>query len=223
MAKKLSLTRSELASFLKTHEQIKQFESLFSTVEGSTGDIGQLTTGVSNLSQDIGSINLSLNSINAQIAFINTSIQKYFGQFSSSVTQTAAVINTAYAMTLDTSVLAQNVIIGTVPSRIYVYSTRIYNIQFSAQFDNTSGGSHLAFVWLRVNGIDVPQTASQIRLKGTDGELVASWNFLHSLNSGDYFEIMWSVNDIAIQLTASGAVAPVPSIPSVIVSCYNVN
>lgn len=223
MAKKLSLTRSELASFLKTHEQIKQFESLFSTVEGSTGDIGQLTTGVSNLSQDIGSINLSLNSINAQIASINTSIQKYFGQFSSSVTQTAAVINTAYAMTLDTSVLAQNVIIGTVPSRIYVYSTRIYNIQFSAQFDNTSGGNHLAFVWLRVNGIDIPQTASQIRLKGTDGELVASWNFLHSLNSGDYFEIMWSVNDIAVQLTASGAVAPVPSIPSVIVSCYNVN
>jgi uncharacterized protein YoxC len=223
MAKKLSLTRSELASFLKTHEQIKQFESLFSTVEGSTGDISQLTTGVSNLSQDIGSINLSLNSINAQIAFINTSIQKYIGQFSSSVTQTAAVINTAYAMTLDTSVLAQGVIIGTVPSRIYVYSTRIYNIQFSAQFDNTSGGSHLAFVWLRVNGIDVPQTASQIRLKGTDGELVASWNFLHSLNSGDYFEIMWSVNDIAVQLTASGPVAPVPSIPSVIVSCYNVN
>jgi hypothetical protein len=223
MAKKLSLTRSELASFLKTHEQIKQFENLFSTVEESTGDVSQLTETVSDLSQDIGSINLSLNSINAQIASINTSIEKYFGQFSSSVTQTAAVINTAYAMTLDTSVLAQGVIIGTVPSRIYVYSTRTYNIQFSAQFDNTSGGNHLAFVWLRVNGVDVPQTASQIRLKGTDGELVASWNFLQSLNSGDYFEIMWSVNDTAVQLTASGAVAPVPSIPSVIVSCYNVN
>jgi len=33
MATKLNLTRDQLATFLKTHEQIKQFEALFKTVD----------------------------------------------------------------------------------------------------------------------------------------------------------------------------------------------
>ena len=78
--------------------------------------------------------------------------------------------------------------------------------------------SHLAYIWLRVNRKDVSNSAGQIRLKGTDGELVSAWNFLYSLNAGDYFELMWSVSDTSVQITASGAVAPVPAIPSVILT-----
>lgn len=223
MANKLSLTRQELASFLKTPEQIKQFEKLFATTQGSTTSIDQLTTQTTDLQQNVGDINLSLSSINTQIASINNQIQKYIGSFYDTTSQTAAAINTAYAMTFNSTSINQGVGIGTIPSRIYVYSSRTYNIQFSAQLDNTSGGNHLVFVWLRVNGNDIAQTASQVRLKGTDGELVAAWNFFCSLNANDYFEIMWSVSDIAIQITASGAVGPVPAIPSVILTCTNIN
>jgi len=141
-----------------------------------------------------------------------------YGSFYDTTTQTAAAINTAYAMTFNTTDLSNGVYIGSPTSRVYVDRGNVYNLQFSAQMDNTSGGSHLIYIWLRVNGVDVPNTAGQIRLKGTDGELVSAWNFLYSLNAGDYFELMWSVSDTSVEITASGAVAPHPGIPSVILT-----
>ena len=65
------------------------------------------------------------------------------------------------------------------------------------------------------------QSASRVRLKGNDGELVAAWNFVLSLKANDYFELMYSVSDVAVELTASAAAAPVPAIPSVILTVTN--
>ena len=146
-----------------------------------------------------------------------------WGAFYDTTTQNAAAINTAYAMTLDTTDAAFGCYRGATTSQVYVTSPAVYDIQFSAQLDNTSGGNHLAFIWLRINGVDVPNSASQVRLKGTDGELVAAWNWYAALKAGDYFQIMWSVNDTAVQLTAQAAAAPVPAIPSVIVTVEEVS
>ena len=141
-----------------------------------------------------------------------------YGSFYDTTTQTAGAINTAYAMTLNTTDLSKGVTIGSPTSRVYVDRPSVYNIQFSAQFDNTSGGNHLAYIWLRINGTDVANSASEIRLKGNDGELIAAWNFLANLKAGDYFEIMWAVADTAVQITAVGATAFCPAIPSVILT-----
>jgi hypothetical protein len=141
-----------------------------------------------------------------------------YGTFYDTTTQTAAAINTAYAMTLNSTDLSNGVYIGSPTSRVYVSKPGVYNIQFSAQFDNTSGGNHLIHVWLRVDGVDVANSAGQVRLKGTDGELVAAWNYLYLLNAGDYFELMWAVSDTSVQITAQAAAAPVPAIPSVILT-----
>jgi hypothetical protein len=145
-----------------------------------------------------------------------------YGSFYDTTTQTAALINTAYAMTFNTTDLSSGVYIGSPNSRIIVDTEGIYNIQFSAQFDNTHGGNHLAFIWLRVNGVNVAQSASQIRLKSTDGELVAAWNFFYKLKANDYSELMWSASDTAVQITAQAAGAVVPAIPSVILTVSKV-
>jgi hypothetical protein len=144
--------------------------------------------------------------------------RRRLGNFYDTTTQTAAVINTAYAITFNTSDLSDGVYIGSPSSRVYVDTEATYNFQFSAQLDNTSGGSHLIFIWYRVNGADVANSASQVRLKGTDGELVAAWNFAVKLKAGDYFELMWSVDDLSVQMVAQAAAAPVPGIPSAILS-----
>lgn len=145
-----------------------------------------------------------------------------YGSFYDTTTQTAALINTAYAMTFNTTDLSSGVYIGSPTSRVIVDTEGVYNIQFSAQFDNTSGGNHLAYIWLRVNGVNVAQSASQIRLKSTDGELVAAWNFFYKLKANDYLELMWAVSDIAVQITAQAAGAVVPAIPSVILTVSKV-
>ena len=141
-----------------------------------------------------------------------------YGSFYDTTTQTAAVINTAYGITYNSTDLSQGVYIGTPASRIYVDRPNVYNIQFSAQLDKTSGGLGVFWVWLRKNGVDVPNSATQIRIQGNDAETVAAWNFLLQLNAGDYFELMWAVNTTDIQIATFPAVAPVPAIPSVILT-----
>lgn len=144
-----------------------------------------------------------------------------YGSFYDSTTQTAAVINTAYGITFNTTDLSNGVYVGSPTSRIYVDESSLYDIQFSAQFDNTSGGDHLAWLWLRKNGTDVADSAGEMRLKGNNGELVASWNYFIELVEGDYVEIMWSTDNTAVQITARPAVAPVPAIPSIILTVSN--
>jgi hypothetical protein len=144
--------------------------------------------------------------------------RKRYGAFHSTVTQTAAVINTAYPMTFDVTDLSFGVYTGTPNSRIYIDTEGIYNFQFSAQLDKISGGVGFFFIWVRVNGIDIPDSATQIRIQGNNAETVAAWNFVLQLNAGDYFELTWSTDDTSCQILASAASAPVPAIPSVILT-----
>ena len=148
-----------------------------------------------------------------------------YGSFYDTTDQTAAVINTAYAMTFDTTDFSLGVTRGTPTSRVYVDTANIYNIQFSAQFINTSGGggggAHRAWIWLRKNGTDVPDSATVLRFQGNNTEGVAAWNFLLQMNAGDYFELMWEVDNVAVSLHADPATAIHPAISSVILTVTN--
>lgn len=255
--RRLGLTRDQLASFLQEHEQIRQFELLFTAVDQIqtsgldtvTLDAGAALAGVNALSGAVAQLAHD-GAIDAQTALataeaatsalvaladaatglllappatsvaLNTfaASRARYGSFYDTTTQTAAVINTAYAMTFDTTDLSFGVYVGAPTSRIYVDSAGIYNIQFSAQIDKTSSPVGLIWIWLRINGVDVPNSATQIRIQGNNAESVAAWNFLAKLNSGDYFELMWSTDSTAIRIQAFPAAAPAPAIPSVILT-----
>lgn len=144
-----------------------------------------------------------------------------YGYFYDTTTQTATLINTAYGMTFNSTGFNRGVTIGTPTSRIYVDRPGLFNIQFSAQLDKTSGGTAFIYIWLRTNGTDVANSATQIRIQGNNAETVAAWNFVEFLNAGDYFELMWSTDDLDCQILASAASAPVPAIPSVILTVTN--
>lgn len=166
---------------------------------------------VNQLSSDIDGINLTPANT-PQLARLR------YGAFYDTTTQTAAVINTAYAMTFNTTDITQGVYIGSPTSRIYVDTPNVYNIQFSAQLDKTSGGVGLTWIWLRKNGVDVPYSASQLRIQGNDAELIAAWNFLLPMNAGDYFELMWEVDNTDTQIAAFAATGVHPAVPSVILT-----
>lgn len=141
-----------------------------------------------------------------------------YGSFYDTTIQTAAVVNTAYAMTFNTTDLSQGVNLGSPTSRVYVDRPNVYNVQFSAQIDKTSGGVGLVWIWLRKNGVDVPDSAGQIRIQGNDAEILAAWNYIIQLNAGDYIELMWEVDDTSVILLAEAASAVHPSVPSVILT-----
>lgn len=241
---RLGLTRDQLASFLQDFEQIKQFENLFAAVDTvanitiddiniAAGDAGaaadQALAEVQALSDSLNKQALpatidDIVSLQAQITALQQTPppKEYrtprYGSFYDTTTQTAAAINTAYAMTFNTTDLSVGVTCGSPTSRIYVDRPNVYNIQFSAQLDKTAGGVGLIYIWLRKNGTDVPNSTTQVRIQGNNAETVAAWNFLLQMNAGDYFELMWEVDDTSVQILTEAASAIHPAIPSVILT-----
>ena len=140
------------------------------------------------------------------------------GAFYDTTTQSAAVINTAYAITLDSTSLTQGVSIGTPTSRIYVDRTGSYNIQFSLQLVSANAASKDVYIWADVNGTSVPESATKVTLSGSSNAYVAAWNFVIRMSAGDYFRLMWSTSNTNVQIARIAASAPVPAIPSVILT-----
>ena len=146
-----------------------------------------------------------------------------YGQFYDTTTQTAAAINTAYAMTFNTSSNRYGVYIDPAnTSHVKVTRPAVYNMQFSLQLDKTSGGVGLFYVWARINGVDVPYSASQVRIQGNNAEIFVAANLFVSMSNGDYFQLMWAVDDTSVQVLATAAAPPVPAIPSVILTMTQV-
>jgi len=140
------------------------------------------------------------------------------GAFYDTTTQSAAAINTAYAITLNSTSLTQGVSIGTPTSRVYVDRTGSYNIQFSLQLVSTNAASKDVYIWADVNGTSVPESATKLTLSGSSNAYVAAWNFVIRMSAGDYFRLMWSTSNTNVQITRIAASAPVPAIPSVILT-----
>ena len=143
---------------------------------------------------------------------------KRYGSFYDTNTQTAAVINTAYPVTLNSTSITNGVYIGTPTSRVYVDRVGIYNFQFSLQLKKASSSAKEVYIWYRVNGVDAANSATQVTLVGNNAAVVAAWNFVVQMNAGDYFELVWSTDDTGCQIVSIPSSSPTPAIPSVILT-----
>ena len=144
-----------------------------------------------------------------------------YGSFYDTTTQTATVINTAKAITFNTTDLSQGVYLGTPTSRVYVDTEGIYNFDTSFQLDKTAGGTGIFDFWFRLNGVDVTDSCSRIRIQGNNAEIFSSLNYFFDLKANDYVELMFSVDDLSVEVTAFAAAAPHPGIPSIILTVSN--
>jgi len=150
----------------------------------------------------------------------------YYGSFEDNTIQTAAAINTPYAMKLGITDLSNGITVvsdGSNLTRITIANTGVYNIQFSAQFDRTNSGTDSVDIWLRKNGVDVPGSGGRIVLAGgaAASAIIATWNYVLSVVGGDYYQLMWSTPDTHVRLlyeVAQTSPFAHPIIPSVILT-----
>jgi hypothetical protein len=149
--------------------------------------------------------------------------KKRYGSLVAIPTQTLASANAATAVVFTTITPAYGVSIGSPASRVVVDDTGVYVIQFSAQVDNTSGGDQQVWIWPRINGTNVPDSASTLRIKGNDAETVAAWNFMLSMTGGQYVELMWASDSTNVVLLAASATSVHPAIPAVILTVNEVS
>ena len=274
----LGLTRDQLATFLKDHEQIKQFENLFAITAAIAPDVvtevniaagtAQVTANdalgrIAALAQEMAvsdavsdvkatqaldqiamlaqetSVSLASaeNKANQAMALIGqlaTAVEglqmsppprefkrSRYGAFLDTTTQTATTINTATAITFNTTDLGRGVYLGTPTSRVYVDTEGVYDFQTSLQLDSTVATDEHFYLWIAINGTDVPNSASTVRLKGNDAETILALNFFLSLKAGDYVEFYFSVTDLGVRVQYVAATPPVPAIPSIILTVSN--
>lgn len=152
-----------------------------------------------------------------KIDFNYPSQNKFYGSFYDTTTQPAASANTAYPITINTTDLSYGVTVNA--SSIIFANAGVYNIQFSAQIADTKTANF--DIWLKKNGINIPNTDGTISVSNQNQFALPSWNYFLNLNSNDVIQFYWSStsNSSSLQYSASLAVAPFhPAIPSIIVT-----
>jgi hypothetical protein len=145
-----------------------------------------------------------------------------YGAFSSSQDQTTTA-NTATLMTLNTTDFANDVSISS--SKITVANAGIYNLQFSAQFQNTDNQIQDISIWLRQNGVNIPGSTGLVSIParksasaGEEAHEIIGWNYYVSMAANDYIEIYWSATlaSVTIQYYAASTGPVRPATQSVV-------
>jgi hypothetical protein len=162
-------------------------------------------------------------------ALLNQSGTRYLsapaGAFFSTATQTAANTTTAYPITFnnsDTSNLGVTVVSNT---RLTVEFAGRYNLQFSAQLENTTNASVDIDIWFRKNGdtSTIANSNSRFGLAPRKGvgdpfHMIGTVNLFIDLQAADYVELVWCTTDVGadIKTYPAGTSPTRPAIPSVI-------
>ena len=147
---------------------------------------------------------------------INTPIAH--ASYYDTTTQTNPVADTVNLFTYNSVISEFGVSRGVPTSKIFISQTGVYNFQFSAQLDKTGGGKASVWIWPRINGVNVPDSATKIVIQGSTDEVVPAWNFLLVMEAGDYFELAWQSNLTDVIVLAESAASNYPGIPSIILT-----
>jgi hypothetical protein len=151
----------------------------------------------------------------------NVNAPRPFGSFYDTTTQTNPVANAVNLMKVNStydSGNGANFSIQKDTNKIFIGEDGVYNIQFSAQLDKTGGGNTSIYIWIRVNGVNVSNSASKMVISGPNDEKIAAWNWMLLFRAGDYFELAWSSPSTDAVLLAEAATSVIPEIPSVIIT-----
>ena len=133
-------------------------------------------------------------------------------------TQTNPVADAVNLFTYDSVESEFGITRGVPPSKIFIANTGVYNFQFSAQLDKSGGSATAVWIWPRINGVNVPNSATKVVIDGPNNEIVPAWNFVLVMQAGDYFELAWQSADTDVIIAADAAASNYPAIPSIIMT-----
>jgi hypothetical protein len=151
----------------------------------------------------------------ATIPFLDLAGRAY-GQPISTVDQTGNV-SAATAVTFNTDLTGTGVSV-VANTQITFTEAGTYMLSPSIQFANSTANDHDATVWFRKNGTNIANSATIVNVpKVADGgaqyfQIV----FYETVTAGQYIEVMWLPENVAVTLEAIVAGAIAPAIPSVI-------
>lgn len=125
-----------------------------------------------------------------------------------------ATANTAQSIPLTSTVISQNVALGTPASRIVVTYAGLYRCYSKFQFLSGSASDKVVYFWWRKNGVNVPNSAFVRTLHANSEYQTLSREDTFSLAAGDYIELFWAADSTNVTLSPTSATAFAPASPS---------
>lgn len=170
------------------------------------------------VSQSSGGGYVSVNATSADLAFAGAK----YGSFYDVTDQTGSV-SAATAVKFGTNdINTKGVTVvtnGSDLTRITYAAAGTYMISPSLQFANSDASDHDVTVWLAKQGTAIAASATKITVPkaGDGGSAFFASVFYVTVTAGQYIEVMWLPENVAVTIdhTAAGAIAP--AIPSAIV------
>jgi hypothetical protein len=145
-----------------------------------------------------------------------------YGCFTNNSDQTSPSVGSTAVVVYDTTEEASGVFLSDT-SRLNVRNYGIYNVQFSLQLVNNANDPQYADVWFRLNGTDVPRSASRFDIAarksaGNPSHVIGTVNTFIEMQAGDYVQIAGTTSstDVSLEHYAADTVIPRPAIPAVI-------
>ena len=132
--------------------------------------------------------------------------------FYSTVDQTAALVNTGYAVTFNNTNYSSNVTLSN-SSRLNVVNSGVYHFDVTLQIEHNNSSETSVTVWEEKNGSAIAYSGHKFDVKGND-DYVIHWGFTVSLTAGDYIEVYWATGDTQLNLHTEAATSPHPGLPS---------
>ena len=148
--------------------------------------------------------------------------QKYYGQFLKTTDQSPTAINTANAITFDSSPISNGISIGTPASRIVVSESGLYNFAATYQLTSTSSSIKNIWLWFRVDGVDVPSSSILVTLSSNNEYKAVCRSDFVTLNANQYVQLMWAADSTAVTLDAVAPTAFAPGSPALILAVTQV-
>ena len=152
----------------------------------------------------------------------------YYGSFYDMTDQPLASITAAQPIAIGVTAEANGVSIAS-GNRITFPNAGTYSMTFSIQIINYSNAVTKAVFWVKKNGVDYPDSATEIDLqarKSSDvpNRQVITINYVATAAAGDYVQVFWAGDslNLSVESLPAGTSPVYPAVPSIILTAVQV-
>ena len=209
------LAGTELLEIVQSSNSRKVAASDIAATATNVRTVATGGTGASTLTGYVKGSGTSAMTAAATIPFADLA-GRAFGQPISTVDQTGNVA-AATAVTFNTDLTGTGVSVVST-TQITFAAAGTYMLAPSIQFVNSAAADHDVTIWFRKNGTNIANSATAITVpKLSDGgAALFSLSFFDTVTAGQYIEIMWLPENVAVTVEAAAVGAIAPAIPSII-------
>lgn len=187
-----------------------------STASGARTNLGLGTMATQNANA-VAITGGSMSGVSVPFADISN---RAYAAFSDVTDQTGDIANPTAVKFGTTDVTGAGITMvtdGSSLTRLTFAAAGTYMVAPNLQFVNSDASDHDATVWLRLNGTDVVRSATKITVPktGDGGSAFFQIVFYVTVTAGQYVQVMWLPENVAVTLDHTAAAAGPPAVPAI--------